>query len=172
MGGRCAGRAGTSRNERRRVDSTREATLLRRRRDTDSCLPFRTSRFTLRLSKLFSLLDAARMAGNGVPVLLVTANVGSIFEEVCTHEPAQAFSFSLFGSHTDRDPERSIAPRRFTFAFVTHATSLSVPIALLLRPRLARLSYRKSPRSLSFIHTDLYAVREHRRHELRESRVW
>lgn len=59
----------------------------------------------------FPFLTHWRMAGNGVPVLLVTANVGSIFEEV-SFPDFFAFSFLAFLSAvTPTLNDRSIVPR-------------------------------------------------------------
>lgn len=63
----------------------------RRRRSTTDARPSRCrrsrprdQRFGIELQEQSTYrVRAARMAGNGVPVLLITANVGSIFEEVC-----------------------------------------------------------------------------------------
>lgn len=94
-----------------------------------------------------TIAPAARMAGNGVPVLLITANVGSIFEEVRTHynsvRPARRGQPCY---------QRSIALVDFVRLFVraTHdllvavITAAAVTALLVLTvalPRLARISY-------------------------------
>ena len=85
----------------------------------------------------FPFLTHWRMAGNGVPVLLVTANVGSIFEEVSSQD---SFLTSL--------NDRSTVPRDLPFERGTTFFFLSFFLSFLLflfsspvQSQLARISY-------------------------------
>lgn len=105
----------------------------------------------------FPFLTHWRMAGNGVPVLLVTANVGSIFEEVSF----QDFLFSHFSLSfhqsvcvsewsIDRSPRFTSRTRHDLFFFLLSSSSFSFFFrsfffffffSTIIQSQLARLSY-------------------------------